>query len=130
MVDFARNHVASGGRAPTQLDVWCERLAATRRLVHLAADEVDRDPDTAWHVPLCKVTATQLCEHIADHVPALLGTAALLDHPWLEKAVRDARAFEFMEGTTHIHLGNAGAHLARRRKLARTSVAAGGQATW
>ncbi|RQS70482.1 acyl-CoA dehydrogenase [Burkholderia sp. Bp8963] len=124
MVDFARKHVAPRGVAGSQLDFWCAQLAATRRLVHLAADEVDRDSDAAWHVPLCKVTATQLCERIADQVPALLGTAALLDHPWLEKAVRDARAFEFMEGTANVHLDNAGAHLARRRKLATTQVAA------
>lgn len=123
MVDFARERVTQRGHAATQLDDWCAQLAATRRLVHLAADEVDRDADAAWHVPLCKVTATQLCEHIADRVPSLIGTAALLEHPWLEKAVRDARAFEFMEGTTNIHLDNAGAHLARRRKLATAQVA-------
>lgn len=123
MVDFARARVTSCSSTATQLDDWCAQLAAARRLVHLAADEVDRDADAAWHVPLCKVTATQLCERIADHIPALLGTAALLDHPWLEKAVRDARAFEFMEGTSNIHLDNAGAHLARRRKFATVHLA-------
>ncbi len=124
MVDFAREHIAPASHAAMQLDDWCARLAGTRRLVHLAADEVDRDSDAAWHVPLCKVSATQLCERIADELPALLGTAALLDHPWLEKAVRDARAFEFMEGMANIHLDNAGAHLARRRKLAAAQAAA------
>jgi len=117
MADYARAQMRDGDRtsALSQLAAWDMQLAGARQLVRLAAEEVDANPESAPHVPLCKVTATQVCEAIADAVPGLLGTAALLDHPWLEKAVRDARAFEYMEGTTGIHLGTAGTHHARSR---------------
>lgn len=126
MLDYARLHLrdTQAALARERLAAWDDRLGAARRLVHLAAAEVDRHPEAAPHVPLCKVTATQVCDAVADDVPDLLGAAALLEHPWLEKAVRDARAFEYMEGTTNIHLDHAGGQLAQARKQRRRERAA------
>jgi acyl-CoA dehydrogenase len=116
MVDYARVHLsaaeqARGGETLLALDA---RIGAARRLIALAAAEVDKNPASAPLVSLCKVSATQTCEQTADVVQDLLGPGSLLRHPWLEKAVRDARAFEYMEGTTNIHLQQAGVDLARR----------------
>lgn len=120
MADYGRMHLPKAGSASAleRLESWDAKLSAARRLVQLAASEVDHNPAAAPHVPLCKVTATQVCEAIADELPGMLGTGALLEHPWLEKAVRDARAFEYMEGTTNIHLDQAGNHLAHARRQA------------
>jgi len=109
MADYARIQLHGMPAQAETLDAWDARLCAARRLVHLAAAEADRAPDAAPHISLASVTATRICEAIADDVPGLLGTRALLDHPWLEKAVRDALAFECLEGATNIHLDQTGA---------------------
>jgi acyl-CoA dehydrogenase len=93
------------------LDSAAARIAAGRRLTHLAAADVEADPRRGYLASAAKLAAVALVKKTCDRLPELLGPGALLDHPLLEKWWRDASAFEFMEGTSHIQLLN----LAHRR---------------
>jgi hypothetical protein len=51
--------------------------------------------------------ATNRAEAIVADVIARSEPGSLIAHAWLAKAWRDIKAFEYTEGTTHIHLLNA-----------------------
>ena len=77
-------------------------LAGTRELVYRAALEVERAPARGALASAAKVHAVRLAEHSTRTAAALLGPGSLFEHPLVEKWLRDARGFEFMEGTTNI----------------------------
>ncbi|KXK58492.1 acyl-CoA dehydrogenase [Micromonospora rosaria] len=81
---------------------WAQRLAGTRAVVLAAARSADRNPGDGTLASAAKVRATRLAEEITTSAVRLLGPGARWDHPLLDKLVRDARAFEFMEGTGNI----------------------------
>lgn len=83
-------------------DVVLGRLEAARALIYEAATYVDGDPNRSYLSAAAKLTATRLAVDVAAWASASLGPASLLEHPLLEKWVRDVCAFEFMEGTTNI----------------------------
>jgi alkylation response protein AidB-like acyl-CoA dehydrogenase len=56
---------------------------------------------------LLKAMATNRAEAIVADVIARSKPGSLVAYPWLAKAWRDIKAFEYTEGTTHIHLLNA-----------------------
>jgi alkylation response protein AidB-like acyl-CoA dehydrogenase len=80
-----------------------DRLAAVRRQVHDIAIEADNGVLNSHRIGAVKMRAVRVGEQTTLLAAELLGPAALVEHPWLEKAYRDMRGFEFMEGTTNIH---------------------------
>lgn len=85
------------------LDDLAGRLAGLRRLTHEAAAGVDAGEPNVHRIGAVKMRATGLAEEATMLAAHLLGPASLIEHPWLEKTYRDVRAFEFMEGTSHVH---------------------------
>lgn len=53
-----------------------------------------------------KLSATRLAEETASHLPHWLATEDWLEETFLRKRYRDSFAFEYMEGTSNIHLLN------------------------
>ncbi|MYU20921.1 acyl-CoA dehydrogenase [Streptomyces sp. SID8352] len=90
------------GAARHRLEDLQDRLAAARHRNHAVAAAIDAGTVRADRVAGIKTRAAELAEAATLAAAELLGPAALLEDPWLEKAYRDARAFEFMEGTGHI----------------------------
>jgi len=81
---------------------WAQRLVGARALVLAAARAADRNPGDGTLASAAKIRATRLAEEITSTAVRLLGPGARWEHPILDKLVRDARAFEFMEGTGNI----------------------------
>lgn len=79
-------------------------IEAARRMLYRAGADVDLDPEHSQLAAQAKLTAVRLAVRVTTRLPRFLGPGALLDHPLLEKWWRDARAFEFMEGTSNIQL--------------------------
>ncbi|AVT38383.1 acyl-CoA dehydrogenase family protein [Plantactinospora sp. BB1] len=85
------------------LDDVLDRIAAVRRLIQQGAADVDRGAVNSHRLGAAKAQAARLAEEATLLATRLLGPAALVEHPWLEKIYRDVRAFEIMEGTTNLH---------------------------
>lgn len=98
----------------SHLDRFSQRIIATRHVIRTAARLADRDrPDSALSAS-AKVMAVELAEEVTCSAPDYLGPGWRLDHPYLDKLVRDARGLEFMEGTATIQrLHVANGHLQR-----------------
>lgn len=97
------NRPGLAGAGRWHLDALLDRVAAVRRLVYEVASEVDRGAANVYRISAVKMRAARLAEAATRLAAELLGPASLIEDPWLEKAYRDARAFEFMEGTANIH---------------------------
>jgi alkylation response protein AidB-like acyl-CoA dehydrogenase len=80
-----------------------ERVLTQRRLVYEVAADVDRGTVNPARIGAVKLRAARLAEDATLLAADVLGPTSLIDHPWLEKTYRDARAFEFMEGTSDLH---------------------------
>lgn len=79
------------------------RIQATRLVLRKAAASLDQgQKNAAYLASIGKIQAVQLVEEVTDYVVNLLQPATLYEHPLLNKWYRDARAFEYMEGTTNI----------------------------
>jgi alkylation response protein AidB-like acyl-CoA dehydrogenase len=78
------------------------RIAAVRRLSYRVAADIDRGMVNPHRISAAKLRAARLAEESTLLAAELLGPASLIEHPWLEKTYRDARAFEFMEGAGDI----------------------------
>ncbi|WP_103500232.1 MULTISPECIES: acyl-CoA dehydrogenase family protein [unclassified Streptomyces] len=81
---------------------FADRLAGVRAMVGAAAASADRDPSSGTAASAAKLHATRLAEELTVCAARSFGPGARFDHPLLDKWVRDARAFEFMEGTSNI----------------------------
>jgi alkylation response protein AidB-like acyl-CoA dehydrogenase len=79
-----------------------DRLDAVRQRNYAVAESVDAGRIRPDRIAGVKTRAAELAEHCTLLAADLLGPAALLEDPVLNKLYRDARAFEFMEGTGHI----------------------------
>ncbi|MFE0171823.1 acyl-CoA dehydrogenase family protein [Streptomyces sp. NPDC059002] len=83
-----------------RLDRLGRQVRACRELVHRAAAAVDHD-GASGHLPsAAKVRAARLAEEATLQACAFFGPGARLEHPFLDKLARDARAMEFLEGTS------------------------------
>jgi alkylation response protein AidB-like acyl-CoA dehydrogenase len=89
--------------ARLRIEDLADRLAAARHLIHRVAADIDGGVVNTHRIGAVKVQAAHLAEEATLLAAELLGPAALLEHPWLEKTYRDVRAFEIMEGTTNLH---------------------------
>jgi alkylation response protein AidB-like acyl-CoA dehydrogenase len=81
------------------LDELARRVDGARRLVHLAAAAVDARTGDGYLASAAKVRAAQLAHDATQQACAFFGAGARLEHPMLDKLVRDARGMEFIEGT-------------------------------
>ena len=94
---------APGPLAAARRIEWSEQVSAVRRLVVEAADVVDRTGDGSL-AAVAKASACQLAERLTLDVCQALGPGARFTRPELDRAVRDARGLEFMEGTQNMQL--------------------------
>ncbi|WP_433707870.1 acyl-CoA dehydrogenase family protein [Paenibacillus illinoisensis] len=78
------------------------RLHALRSMIRSAAAEIDADVQKGYLASLSKIRAGALAEEATELALDLMGPGSMYEHPLLNKWFRDARAFEFMEGTTSI----------------------------
>jgi alkylation response protein AidB-like acyl-CoA dehydrogenase len=82
-----------------RLDELARRIDGARRLVHLAAAAVDARTGDGYLASAAKVRAAQLAHDATQQACTYFGAGARLEHPVLDKLVRDARGMEFIEGT-------------------------------
>ncbi|WP_411141999.1 acyl-CoA dehydrogenase family protein [Streptomyces sp. x-80] len=80
-----------------------DRVAAARAQTFRVAAEIDAGRLRPDHIAAVKLRAAELAEESTLLAADLMGQASLLEDPWLNKLYRDARAFEFKEGTGQIH---------------------------
>jgi acyl-CoA dehydrogenase len=85
-----------------RLDAFRRQTAAVRELTWRAALAADRDPSDGRLASAAKYKAARLAEQATLAACELLGPGARLEHPLLDKFVRDARGVEFMEGAGDI----------------------------
>jgi acyl-CoA dehydrogenase len=90
--------------ALTQARLTLDALRNALQHVCASFDAGHRQSRAAGHL---KAVATNHAEAIVADVIARSEPGAFVAHPWLAKAWRDIKAFEYTEGTTHIHLLNA-----------------------
>jgi alkylation response protein AidB-like acyl-CoA dehydrogenase len=99
--DYARDQRRQlRGGEHERMDDLAEGLAATRQLLYHAAAEIDADPTRGALASAAKVHAVRLAEQATLTAAELLGPGSTLEHPLVDKLLRDARGFEFMEGTS------------------------------
>ncbi|WP_186315335.1 acyl-CoA dehydrogenase family protein [Curtobacterium sp. BH-2-1-1] len=96
-------------------------LLSSRELVLRAARAADETGDGV----LASAAKRSLCrqaERVTLDLCSLLGPRARVDNPALDKAVRDARGIEFMEGTSNMQVLNVGQSVVTSvRKLRRST---------
>ncbi|WNV84484.1 acyl-CoA dehydrogenase family protein [Umezawaea sp. Da 62-37] len=85
-----------------RLDLLARRIDGARRLVHLAAAAVDARTGDGYLASAAKVRAAQLAHDATQEACTFFGAGARLEHPVLDKLVRDARGMEFIEGTSNM----------------------------
>jgi alkylation response protein AidB-like acyl-CoA dehydrogenase len=93
----------SAGRRWRRSEALLDRIAAVRAATYRVAADIDRGVVNAHRVGATKMGAAQVALEATVLAAQLLGSASLIEHPWLEKTYRDVRAFEIMEGTTNLH---------------------------
>jgi alkylation response protein AidB-like acyl-CoA dehydrogenase len=100
-VDRWRPTLAGADRR--RLDDLRDRVAAARARTYRVAAAIDAGRVRTDRVGAVKAAAAELAEESTRLAAELLGPGSLVTDPWLDKVYRDARAFEFMEGTGNIH---------------------------
>ena len=100
--DYVLEHRGPHSSARHVLEDLDDRLRAARALVLAAARAADHDVADGTLASAAKIRAVALAERSTTTAVRLLGPGARLEHPALDKWVRDARAFEYMEGTGNI----------------------------
>ncbi|MEO3891261.1 acyl-CoA dehydrogenase family protein [Nonomuraea sp. B5E05] len=105
----AHDYVRAHRRALTaweraELDGIGLRIEGVRQLVRRAAVASDQDdPGMGPLASAAKSRAARLAEDVTLRTLDFFGPGARLEHPLLDKYVRDARGIEYMEGTRNIH---------------------------
>ena len=89
----------------TLLKKHVEQLSAVRNLLQKAALSVDHKSMDIALISMAKREAVLAAEKCVSEMVAHISFAQLLEHPWLHKAYRDVFCFEYMEGTSGVHLG-------------------------
>lgn len=103
MLDYIRDNVKVNVTQELILDDLQWKVERTRRLVYRAANEVDKGVFNPSTSSMAKWMANNLVYEVSRKVTQLLGPVILVEHPLLEKWLRDGRMIEFMEGSTNIH---------------------------
>lgn len=97
-------HDTIAAEFPRTLDLTEVGLAieATRCAVFDAAAALDADPRRAHVSSMAKLAGTRLVTDVAAWAMRAAGPGGWAEYPLLEKWARDARGFEFMDGTANI----------------------------
>ncbi|MBP2702767.1 acyl-CoA/acyl-ACP dehydrogenase [Microbispora sp. RL4-1S] len=96
-----RRSLTAGERA--DLDAMGRGIEGVRQLVRRAALAIDHDdPALGYLASAAKARAARLAEEVTLRATGFFGAGARLEHPLLDKFVRDARGVEYMEGTRNI----------------------------
>ncbi|HEY6797406.1 MAG TPA: acyl-CoA dehydrogenase family protein, partial [Kineosporiaceae bacterium] len=99
--EYVADRHPSSTQARDRLAELGARIRSTRALVHRAA--MASDAGERGQLPsAAKLSACRLAEQVTIEAAQLLGPAARLEHPLLDKLARDARGVEFMEGAGNI----------------------------
>lgn len=102
-VEYVRTHRRTlRATERDRLDAMERRIQAVRALTHRAAAAVDHDPDQGHLASAAKVSSGRMAEEVTLAAREFFPAGARLDHPLLDKLIRDARGLEFMEGTRDI----------------------------
>lgn len=99
--EYVREHrTALSAAEQDRLAYLRRRIWATRCLTLDAAAAVDRDIDDSHLGSAAKQRAARLADSVTREALTFFGPGARLEHPLLDKYVRDAAGLEFMEGTS------------------------------
>ncbi|MEC5425428.1 acyl-CoA dehydrogenase family protein [Virgibacillus sp. C22-A2] len=93
-----------------------EEIVTVRRLIRNSALQLDQDATLGYISSMAKVKAVKLVNAISEFAIDLFRPYGLIEHPFLNKWYRDAKAFEFMEGTSNIQKMNIYNQLVKRGK--------------
>ncbi|KUN00459.1 hypothetical protein AQI95_34760 [Streptomyces yokosukanensis] len=111
---YARQHLPQRHDAlRRRLDTLGARIRGVQSLTRHAATAVDADPANAHLPAAAKTAAAGLAVEATSTALRLLGPAARLEHPLLDKWARDAFGIECMEGTSHVQAMTVFSALAR-----------------
>jgi acyl-CoA dehydrogenase len=105
-----RAEAAGMPRRPAERDALTQarlELAALRQALQRVCAAFDAGNRQSRTAGLLKALTTIRAEGIVADVIARSEPGAFAAHPWLARAWRDIKAFEYTEGTTHFHLLNA-----------------------
>lgn len=102
-----------------RLDQLNRRIESVRQLARQAAIAVDLDPGNGHLGSAAKRYASVLADQAAREALTYFGSGARLEHPLLDKLIRDASALEFMEGTSNIQRLNLAGAVTRGQAGAR-----------
>jgi acyl-CoA dehydrogenase len=102
--EYVREHRRTlTGDERDRLDRLGRRIEGVRQLVRRAALALDHDDPSLGHLAsAAKARAARLAEETTLEAVGFFGAGARLEHPLLDKFVRDARGTEYMEGTRNI----------------------------
>lgn len=94
-------------RLRDEMNRIARELSASRHLVRRAASAADATGDGVL-ASAAKRSICRQAERVTLDLCRVLGPSSRLEHPRLDKAVRDARGIEFMEGTGNMQVLNVG----------------------
>jgi len=101
-LDYVAAYQRLSRPAQARWDELSRRVDGVRQLTYHAAVAVDADRGDGGPASAAKARAARLAEEVTLAALEFFGPGARLDHPLLDKLARDARGFEFMEGTGHV----------------------------
>lgn len=102
MIDHAETLLARDGigdRSRPALAHFRARTAASRLIALRAADRYDAGEDASFDASLAKAFAASLAMELAEALVALFPAEALTVGSRIEKFLRDAKAYDILEGT-------------------------------
>jgi acyl-CoA dehydrogenase len=105
--DYTVSHAKQMSRTQQiNCDALLCKLKMSRQNLHKTALQVEKNPLEQSQSSAIKLLTTQLAEEVSTMSLNYFGKSLFLEHPILVKWIKDVHGFEFMEGTTNIHLLN------------------------
>ncbi|MDR0267459.1 MAG: acyl-CoA/acyl-ACP dehydrogenase [Paenibacillus sp.] len=102
-MDYVEEHLNLDANKQIQTARLRWKLEKNRLLIYRAAQEADQGIYRPRTSSIAKWVANQCVYEVTRFCAQLAGGSLFIDHPLLEKWLRDARMIEFMEGTSNIH---------------------------
>ncbi|MGE7217403.1 acyl-CoA dehydrogenase family protein [Priestia koreensis] len=103
MIDYAKTHIDLTSNEEILVNKLEWKLEKARQLVYRAAHEVDNGVFNAKSSSMAKWMSNRTVYEVGREIFRLAGPEVLIEHPLLEKWLRDSKMIEFMEGSTNIH---------------------------
>lgn len=102
VIDYLKEHIRLNHNEEILISRMEWDLHRARMIAYKAANDVDKGDYNPKYSALSKQYACRLLTHITKEAARLAGVH-LVDHPLLEKWLRDARLIEFMSGSSNVH---------------------------